>query len=59
MALMRAMLGLEARDGELTVDPVVPHTLGRIEVRRIHAFGSSWDIEADGRTGSVIRSAPH
>ncbi len=58
MALMRAMLGLEARDGELTVDPVVPHAFGRIEVRRIYAFGSSWDLEAVGRTGSVSRSSP-
>jgi hypothetical protein len=53
---MRAILGLEVRDGELTVDPVVPHAFGRIEVRRLHAFGSHWDIEAVGRTGSVSRS---
>jgi glycogen debranching enzyme len=57
LALVRAMLGLEARGGELTLDPVVPHTFGRIEVRRIHAFGLSWDIEAVGRTGSVARSS--
>jgi glycogen debranching enzyme len=57
MALMRAMLGLEVRDGELTVDPVIPHVFGRVEIRHIHAFGSWWDIEAVGRTGSVARSA--
>jgi hypothetical protein len=57
MALMRAMLGLEVHDGELTVDPVIPHVFGRVEIRRIHAFGSWWDIEAVGRTGSVTRSA--
>jgi glycogen debranching enzyme len=56
MAFVRAMLGLEIRDGELTVDPVVPHVFGRIEVQRIHAFGSYWDIEAVGRTGTVGRS---
>jgi len=49
--------GLEIRDGVLTVDPVVPHVFGRIEVQRIHAFGSYWDIEAVGRTGTVCRSA--
>jgi glycogen debranching enzyme len=57
LAMMRAMLGLDARDGELTIDPVVPHAFGRVEISRIHAFGSYWDIEAVGRSGSVARSA--
>jgi cellobiose phosphorylase len=55
--MMRAMLGLDAANGELTLDPVVPHAFGRVEIRRIHAFGSYWDIQAVGRSGSVVRSA--
>ena len=51
------MLGLEAGDGELTVDPVVPAAFGRIAVTGISAFGARWDIEAVGRTGTVGRAA--
>src|SRR5262245_41296138 len=46
LAMMRAMLGLDAANGELTVDPVVPHAFGRVEIRRIPAFSSYWDIQA-------------
>ena len=55
--LLRTMLGLEARDGVLTVDPAVPHELGRIAIRGIYAFGSCWDVEAVGGTGTVRPTA--
>ncbi len=57
LALMRAMLGLDARNGELTIDPVVPHGFGRIAVRGIPAFGSFWDVDAMATTGNVLPSA--
>ena len=53
MVFVRTMLGLEARDGALTLDPVVPQELGRISIRGIPAFGSLWDVEALGRSGTV------
>jgi glycogen debranching enzyme len=54
---VQAMLGLEARDGELRLDPCVPEQIGRICVRRLHAFGAEWDVEAVGTEGDVRRAA--
>jgi hypothetical protein len=51
------MLGLEARDGELRLDPRVPEEIGHICIRRLHAFGAEWDVEALGAEGDVRRSA--
>ena len=53
---VQAMLGLEARDGELRLDPRVPEQIGRICVRRLHAFGAEWDVEAVGTEGDVRRA---
>jgi glycogen debranching enzyme len=53
MLLMRTMLGLDAVDGALTLDPVVPEEIGRISILGVPAFGSLWDLEAIGRTGSI------
>jgi glycogen debranching enzyme len=55
---VQAMLGLEARDGELRLDPHVPEQIGRIVIRRLHAFGSDWDLDAAGTEGTVRRSVP-
>jgi glycogen debranching enzyme len=52
----RVALGLEPRDGRLTVDPVVPDALGRVSLKGIHAAGQRWDVKAWRRTGSVQRS---
>ena len=54
---VQAMLGLEARDGELRLDPRVPEELGRIRVHRLHAFGAEWEVEAAGSEGEVRRAA--
>jgi hypothetical protein len=51
------MLGLEARDGELRLDPAVPAEIGRIAIRGLHALGHDWDIEATGRSGKIKRAA--
>jgi glycogen debranching enzyme len=53
--LLQAMLGLDARDRRLVLDPRVPEELGRIVVRRLHAFGAEWAVEAVGAEGEVHR----
>ena len=53
---VQAMLGLEARDGVLRLDPCVPEEIGRISVRGLHAFGTEWDVEAVGTEGEVRRA---
>ena len=53
---VQAMLGLEARDGELRVDPRVPEEIGRISIRRLHALGAEWDVEAAGAEADVQRA---
>jgi glycogen debranching enzyme len=53
---VQAMLGLEARDGELHLDPRVPEEFGRICVHRLHAFGEEWEVEAIGAEGDVRRA---
>jgi glycogen debranching enzyme len=50
---VQAMLGLEARDGELRLDPHVPPELGRIGISGLEAGGREWTIEASGSTGRV------
>jgi glycogen debranching enzyme len=50
---IRVMLGLEARDRELRLDPHVPEEIGRIQIRNLPAFGTHWDVEANGKQGFV------
>jgi glycogen debranching enzyme len=56
MLFLRCMLGLDAHNGELTVDPVIPAEYGRVAINGVNAFGVRWDIEAVGRTGTVRRA---
>ena len=53
LLLVRAMLGLEARDGSLTIDPDLPPEVGPVSIRGLPAFGKRWDIEAAGNDGQV------
>ncbi|HSC90183.1 MAG TPA: hypothetical protein VLB86_00865 [Gaiellaceae bacterium] len=55
--LLRAMLGLDARDGRLRLEPHVPAELGRVVLRRLHAFGEEWDVEAAGAEGEARPAA--
>jgi glycogen debranching enzyme len=55
--LVQAMLGLEARDGLLRIDPRVPGEIGRVRVRRLQALGSEWELEAAGSDGELRRAA--
>jgi hypothetical protein len=51
--LINVMLGLSARDGELSSDPHVPEDIGRIYVHGMHAFGTHWDVEGVGSSSHV------
>ncbi len=53
---IKAMLGLAARNGQIQLDPHIPPEIGRISIRGLQAFDSSWDIEAAGTNGHVRRS---
>jgi glycogen debranching enzyme len=53
MLFLRTMLGLDAVDGALVIDPVVPAEIGGIAIRGVPALGALWDLEAVGRTGAV------
>jgi glycogen debranching enzyme len=57
LLLLRTMLGLDARDGELILDPDIPEEVGRIMLTGTNAFGSRWNVEAIG-THSHVRLAP-
>jgi glycogen debranching enzyme len=57
LLLTRAMLGMEARDGALTLDPHVPDEIGRVQIRGVRAFGDRWDVEAVGQRGHVRLSS--
>jgi len=53
LLLVRAMLGLEVRDGKLTVDPHLPDEIGTISITGVPALGERWDVHAEGRSGRV------
>ncbi len=57
MLFLRTMLGLDARDGQLVLDPHIPTEIGRIQLVGAEAFGRRWDVEATG-TQSYVRLAP-
>ncbi|MGH2590281.1 MAG: amylo-alpha-1,6-glucosidase, partial [Actinomycetota bacterium] len=50
---LKVMLGLDARDGKVIVDPQVPEQIGRVFVHGLHAFGTHWDVEGYGGNGQV------
>ncbi|MDG4831634.1 glycogen debranching N-terminal domain-containing protein [Solwaraspora sp. WMMD1047] len=53
LQLIGSILGLDARDGQLTVLPQVPAELGTIRIDRLQAFGRRWFIEATGADSRV------
>jgi glycogen debranching enzyme len=54
---VKVMLGLDAANGQITLDPHVPPDLGRIAIRGLSAFGTSWDVEAVGMKGDATKGA--
>jgi glycogen debranching enzyme len=53
LLVLRAMLGMQPKDGQLLIHPDIPDYIGRLAVHDLMAFGRRWDIEATGRTGYV------
>jgi glycogen debranching enzyme len=53
LQLLGSILGLDARDGRLTVLPQVPAELGTIRIDRLRAFGRRWFVEATGGESRV------
>jgi glycogen debranching enzyme len=51
--LVKSMLGLDAHDGRVTIDPAVPDDLGEVFVHGMHAFGTHYDVRAKGTNGTV------
>jgi glycogen debranching enzyme len=65
LLFLRTMLGLDARDGQIILDPRIPTEYGRIQIAGTNAFGRRWDVEAIGRdsyvrlaTGGAARPPP-
>jgi glycogen debranching enzyme len=56
-AFAKVILGLDAHDRQLRLDPRVPDETGRVAVHRMPAFGTQWDLEAVGTRG-YVRLAP-
>jgi glycogen debranching enzyme len=54
--LLRVMLGVEASNGALTVDPELPKECGALLFEGIHAFGTRFDIRAEGNAGDVSQA---
>jgi glycogen debranching enzyme len=50
---LKTMLGLDVEDGKLVCDPLVPERLGRVILHGMHAFGSHYDVAAEGTSGEV------
>nr|WP_240940277.1 glycogen debranching N-terminal domain-containing protein [Planosporangium flavigriseum] len=53
---VRTMLGVDAPDGELVVDPAVPAEIEWIELIGMHADGRKWNVRATGSTAHVHRA---
>jgi glycogen debranching enzyme len=50
---LRIMLGIEAVDGALTLDPQIPDACGAVTFEGIHAFGTHFDVRAEGGSGDI------
>jgi glycogen debranching enzyme len=50
---LRTMLGLNAWDGEVTLDPHLPDEIGHVELEEMPALGGRWNLRAAGTEGEV------
>ncbi len=53
---LQAMLGLRARDGSVEIDPAIPEEIGKVFIHGMHAFGTHFDVRAEGTSGTVERT---
>jgi glycogen debranching enzyme len=56
MLFLRTMLGLDALDGQLILDPNLPKEIGHIKLTGTNAFGMRWNVEATA-TQAYVRLA--
>jgi glycogen debranching enzyme len=54
--MLRALLGLDVRDGDLACEPVLPPEMGSIALRGLPILGARFDVEAEGTRGSIRSS---
>jgi glycogen debranching enzyme len=50
---LRLMLGIEVRDGALSIDPNVPPQCARVSFKGVHALGKRFIVTAQGTSGEV------
>jgi glycogen debranching enzyme len=53
MLFLRVMLGLDVIEGVVTIDPVIPPEIGRVQLNGVYAAGACWDVTASGHAGTV------
>jgi glycogen debranching enzyme len=53
LLFLRTLLGLEAVDGRLVLDPLVPESFGRIVLTGVSAFGQRWDVTVEAGRAEV------
>jgi glycogen debranching enzyme len=53
LLFLRTLLGLEAVDGRLVVDPQVPESFGRIALSGLDVFGERLDVTAEADRAEI------
>lgn len=53
LLFLRALLGLDAVDGRLVVDPHLPESFGTVRLLGVPAAGRRWNVFAEGTRGEV------
>ena len=49
----RLGMGLDVKDGEAVIDPLLPESLGEMGLTGIHAAGELWEVTAKGSKGEL------
>ncbi|MEU4677603.1 glycogen debranching N-terminal domain-containing protein [Micromonospora sp. NPDC023737] len=57
LLFLRTLLGLDAVDGRLVLDPHLPESIGPVRLLGVPAFGRRWDLHAEGTHGEVHPAA--
>jgi glycogen debranching enzyme len=53
LLFLRTVLGLEAVDGRLVLDPQVPESFGRIVLTGLNVFGQRWDVTVEAGQAAI------
>ncbi len=49
----RLAMGLDVKDGDAVIDPVLPESLGEMGLKGIHAAGRLWEFKGKGSNGEL------